>query len=76
MSNKKLKTIKIKINYDDNVPRCGICLNYVKPKTVLVNSVPRFVFSKCKAQALLKPSELGICDNWIDKKTKETLEQI
>ncbi len=74
MSNKKLKAIKIKIEYEASVPRCNICSFYRKPKTVLVNSVPRYVFSKCSIHPLLKPDEFGLCKDWMDKKTKEVLE--
>ena len=73
MSNKKLQKLKIRIEYENNVPRCGSCEYYLKAKTVLVNSLPRWQFQKCKLHNF-KPDITGLCKDWVDNKTKETLE--
>jgi hypothetical protein len=73
MSNRKLQRIKIKIDYDSDVPRCNTCKNYKKAKTVLVNSLPRFQFQRCSLHNF-KPDEFGLCKDWVDKKTKQVLE--
>lgn len=59
MSNKKLQRLKIKIDYESNVPKCDNCKYYLKPKTVLINSLPRYQFQKCKLHSF-KPDPTGL----------------
>jgi hypothetical protein len=57
------RSIKLAVNYDDNVPRCDSCVHFRQAGLHLVNSLPRHHRARCVKHEF-EPKACGVCDTW------------
>lgn len=73
MSNKKSKSEKKSVHYEDIAPVCGNCKFFLKAKLKKIEGRKIWLFEKCKVNSF-RPKDAGLCDKWQDKINGDTLD--